>query len=77
MIDYEGLAQTEYVGPVGYEKKAHKTHFTVKDKWKHNMAYFDGYLMCTECEWIGTIEVSFPEDDIPEDAIEEFNKHKE
>jgi len=22
-------AQTEYVGPVGHEKKAHKTHFTV------------------------------------------------
>jgi len=34
MIDYEGLAQTEYVGPVGFEKKFHQTHFMVKDKPK-------------------------------------------
>jgi len=34
MIDYEGLAQTEYVGPVGFEKKVHQTHFMVKDKPK-------------------------------------------
>jgi len=32
MIDYEGLAQTEYVGPVGFEKKAHQTHFGVSKK---------------------------------------------
>ena len=31
-IDYEGLAQTEYVGPVGFEKKAHQTHFGVSKK---------------------------------------------
>jgi hypothetical protein len=25
---YDGHYQTEYKGPVGFEKKAHKTHFT-------------------------------------------------
>jgi len=34
MIDYEETAQTEYVGPVGHEKKFHKTHFQVKGKKK-------------------------------------------
>ena len=30
--DWEGTAQTEYVGPVGHEKKFHKTHFQVREK---------------------------------------------
>lgn len=33
-VDYEGLSQTEYIGPVGHEKKLHKTHFQIKNKKK-------------------------------------------
>ena len=28
-VDWAANAQTEYIGPVGHEKKLHKTHFTV------------------------------------------------
>lgn len=33
-VDWEANAQTEYIGPPGYEKKMYQTHFQVKDKKK-------------------------------------------
>ena len=29
---YEDSAQSEYIGPVGHEKKMYQTHFQIKDK---------------------------------------------